>query len=1358
MSKQKIFTSLYYCIAFVAISFLSKPVFAASVSATYSSGDISTNYGSYSSSCNGPVTPLTVALPAGGPWSVTSVDVSYNMTAQGGAYKSEQHSKLYCQNTTTGEASYAAGVGSSSGTYSYSRNGLTIANGAFAGGTNLVFEIQAYRTWGGSGCNTTYNKVDNNTWTVTVYYSLASPMTYISSTATQNTNDVGAGTNNNQVIGIEVVTSGTTSPLSVDGFRFFTNGTTSYSTDIQNAKVYYTGTSSTFSTTVQFGTTFATPPAPSSNMDITGSQTLQEGTNYFWLTYDVPAGATINNFIDAACNYVTVNATNQSPTVSAPAGSRQIILSADIPWPGLDIGTLSCPSTTLKTGNTVGAVDDCSLGGGHVGADHIYKFTTTEEANVTISTCNATTNFDTKLFLYNSIAGDCDAQSYTAYNYDGSSGSCSGTKAEIIVEGLGAGTYVVVIKGSSATEGDYQLSIDVSNCASYVNNSWAGFDIGTLNCPYKRTFTASTFSSTDDCSYNTGADNIYKFTLTQSMDVIIDLCNSGTDYDTYLFLYDFSTGACSGAGFIDSNNDAAGCGTKSKISTSLAAGSYVIVVEGNGAAVGNYELNLSASTSCLDALGANNVTVAALPYSVTGQSTAGSGNELTSSTAVTTSCASSSYYGGEDRVYMFTPSSSGDITITLSNANSYASIMLYEGCPLKNAYTCGGTQGSCVGYDADSGSGPETITASVSAGTTYYLVLDIYPSPSNYTYDLSITAPTSCLTGTSITLPYSLASGTTCGKGDDINNSNDLASGTCGTYGYYLNDEDDIYEFIPTTSGNIDISVTQAGYGAINLYKGCPLNGYGGECAGAANSSSSGVRSFTACVEAGQKYFLVLDSYDVGANCMAYSNLSISAPYCSLGSGNVNIASLPYAASSQTTTGSGNDIVGSSAHVECWYSSAATSVGLDKVYIFTPSTTGEISINASNLSTNDATMTLYEGCPTSNCQPGTCTGYLHQSSDPLKVLNANVTAGETYYLVMDRFSSGTGYTFDIDITSPATLADDENYCTTAPLLASSPTNLNIAALASATGDYPSDFDDVSCIDNASGNVDNNIWYKFIPTQTSVSFEFNNISSNAIQAEIFSSVNGKCGTLSSVASYCNTSCTIADFSLTATVIPGHVYYLMIDGCAGVSPTFDLSSSGISSGAFGGNPVILSLEVDNLSAQCNGSKNVVSWYSSSLVNVEYFTVEKSNDGIHFTPIDDVKSKVINEDTKYEFIDDQISNNEESYYVIRYTDFDGNYDYSKIVSVKPCKSSRIIKEVNITPNPFNTSFNVSFIEPLEDDATINIYDFTGRLVYAFRVNQGEAYLNLPIGMNLTDGTYFLELQSSSHKTIKKIIKISN
>ena len=146
-------------------------------------------------------------------------------------------------------------------------------------------------------------------------------MTYVSSTTTQTaTTKVERSSTNNQIIGLQVVTSAIGSPIILSNIDINTNGTSSLS-DITNLKVWYTGNSNTFATTTQYGSTVAIPSATQS---VAGSTNLANGTNYFWVTYDISASATIGNTVDAEITSVTVNGSAQTPSITAPIGSRTI--------------------------------------------------------------------------------------------------------------------------------------------------------------------------------------------------------------------------------------------------------------------------------------------------------------------------------------------------------------------------------------------------------------------------------------------------------------------------------------------------------------------------------------------------------------------------------------------------------------------------------------------------------------------------------------------------------------------------------------------------------------------------------------------------------------------------------------------------------------------------------------------------------------------------------------------------------------------------------------------------------------------------------------------------------------------------
>lgn len=133
--------------------------------ATYTVGDINTEYSTGPTIMSTTACPgtLTINVPSG--FQIASTSVSYTMTTASNGWMGEQRSLLVCTTNNTTEAAISSGVGSTTGTYAYNRTGLTMANGLSG---SVSFDLRAWRTYGGSGCNADYNKVDNNTWKITV--------------------------------------------------------------------------------------------------------------------------------------------------------------------------------------------------------------------------------------------------------------------------------------------------------------------------------------------------------------------------------------------------------------------------------------------------------------------------------------------------------------------------------------------------------------------------------------------------------------------------------------------------------------------------------------------------------------------------------------------------------------------------------------------------------------------------------------------------------------------------------------------------------------------------------------------------------------------------------------------------------------------------------------------------------------------------------------------------------------------------------------------------------------------------------------------------------------------------------------
>ncbi len=149
-----------------------------------------------------------------------------------------------------------------------------------------------------------------------------SPMIYVSSTTTQVSGIVSPGSVNVAIIRMDVYTAGYTPALNATQFTVNANGTTDI-THINgaNAKIYYTGTSSTFATTTLFGSAVPTI----ANFNVNGNQALQHGMNYFWLTYDLSAAAVCTEYLDGECASLVTGGTSHIPLLNAPSGSRDVV-------------------------------------------------------------------------------------------------------------------------------------------------------------------------------------------------------------------------------------------------------------------------------------------------------------------------------------------------------------------------------------------------------------------------------------------------------------------------------------------------------------------------------------------------------------------------------------------------------------------------------------------------------------------------------------------------------------------------------------------------------------------------------------------------------------------------------------------------------------------------------------------------------------------------------------------------------------------------------------------------------------------------------------------------------------------------
>lgn len=142
---------------------------------------------------------------------------------------------------------------------------------------------------------------------------------FVSSNTQQDSSLISAGSTDEKIIGIPVVSTGCGDSLIASSFTFGIGSSTSAS-DILTAKVYYTNGLNRYNTDSLFGSVAVT----GNTFTITGNKRISSDTSWFWLAYDLSATAAVGNRIDASLTNHIINGATNSPAIASPFGFRTI--------------------------------------------------------------------------------------------------------------------------------------------------------------------------------------------------------------------------------------------------------------------------------------------------------------------------------------------------------------------------------------------------------------------------------------------------------------------------------------------------------------------------------------------------------------------------------------------------------------------------------------------------------------------------------------------------------------------------------------------------------------------------------------------------------------------------------------------------------------------------------------------------------------------------------------------------------------------------------------------------------------------------------------------------------------------------
>ena len=342
----------------------------------------------------------------------------------------------------------------------------------------------------------------------------------------------------------------------------------------------------------------------------------------------------------------------------------------------------SCTYATYTTANATQQAGIPAPGcANYLGGEVWFKVTVPASGHLLIDTQTDVIT-DAGMAIY---SGTCPPAGMTLIECDDDD-SPNGMMSMIDRTGLTPGSTIWIMVWEYGNDNPGTFGICVSDPPAPANDNCPGTTItpGASCTPTAGTVAGAT-QTLAGCLGTANDDVWYTFTATNSTQIITVTPSASFDPVVQIF-----SGACGSLNSIACNDADFLTGTMGQLNvTGLTVGTvyhYRVYDYYTGVpATTTFTTCVTNPPTCPGGLGTGVTNVASLPYVHNNHSTCGNVNDLTSSNLIV--CGSTLYNTGEDDVYIFTPATTGSITIGVTSTGSYMGLQLYDGCPFSGG-TC----------------------------------------------------------------------------------------------------------------------------------------------------------------------------------------------------------------------------------------------------------------------------------------------------------------------------------------------------------------------------------------------------------------------------------------------------------------------------------------------------------------------------------------------------------------------------------------------------------------------------------------------------------------------------------------------
>ena len=162
------------------------------------------------------------------------------------------------------------------------------------------------------------------------------------------------------------------------------------------------------------------------------------------------------------------------------------------------------------------------------------------------------------------------------------------------------------------------------------------------------------------------------------------------------------------------------------------------------------------------------------------------------------------------------------------------------------------------------------------------------------------------------------------------------------------------------------------------------------------------------------------------------------------------------------------------------------------------------------------------------------------------------------------------------------------------------------------------------------------------------------------------------------------------------------------------------------------------------------NLLSWTVSSVEEIAYYQVERSDNQVFF------ESKLIvkNNNTKTVSVEDKNVSAGTSFYRLKLVYENGDSEFSKVIAINTKPANGIVW-MGLYPNPVSDQVGLTISSTEQGSLQINIYNQQGQQIRNNKQYIKKGYSTIKVTVqNLPAGVYFIGIEMNGHRQMKKVI----